>query len=71
MVQFSTRFGEDHSNLNMMVPYLDCMSNQEYLVKRIKELGSDGCVSEFLWNRGGGGGQYGKPWSEHLPTDTQ
>ncbi|XP_052820961.1 transmembrane protein 209-like isoform X2 [Mya arenaria] len=57
--------------LNMMVPYLDCTSNQEYMVKRIKELGSDGCVSEFLWNRGGGGGQYGKPWSEHLPTDTQ
>ncbi|WAR14762.1 TM209-like protein [Mya arenaria] len=37
----------------------------------LQELGSDGCVSEFLWNRGGGGGQYGKPWSEHLPTDTQ
>ncbi|XP_052820226.1 transmembrane protein 209-like [Mya arenaria] len=31
----------------------------------------DGCVSEFLWTQGGGGGQYGKPWSEHLPTDTQ
>ncbi|XP_052820906.1 transmembrane protein 209-like isoform X2 [Mya arenaria] len=37
----------------------------------IGELGSDGCVSEFLWKRGSGGGQYGKPWSEHLPTDTQ
>ncbi|XP_052820163.1 transmembrane protein 209-like [Mya arenaria] len=69
--------------LSMMVPYLDCTSNQEYLVKRIKvaqwatirKINSpnafDGCVSEFLWNQGGGGGQYGKPWSEHLPTDTQ
>ncbi|XP_052226126.1 transmembrane protein 209-like isoform X2 [Dreissena polymorpha] len=57
--------------LNILVPYLDFSSNQEYLIKRIKELGGDGCISEYVWNKGGTGGQYGKQWSEHLPTDAQ
>ncbi|XP_061187814.1 transmembrane protein 209-like [Saccostrea echinata] len=52
--------------LNAIVPYLDFSSNQEYLVKRIKDLGKDGCMSEFCWNSGG---DYGKEWGEHLPTD--
>ncbi|XP_045161484.2 transmembrane protein 209-like [Mercenaria mercenaria] len=55
--------------LNVLVPYLDFTSYQEYLVKRIKELGSDGCLSEYSWCSGGSGGQYGKAWGEHLPTD--
>ncbi|XP_048739660.2 transmembrane protein 209-like isoform X2 [Ostrea edulis] len=52
--------------LNAVVPYLDFSSNQEYLVKRIRDLGKDGCMSEFCWNSGG---DYGKDWGEHLPTD--
>lgn len=52
--------------LNVIVPYLDFSSNQEYLVKRLKDLGSDGCMSEFSW---ASGGQFGKQWGEHLPTD--
>lgn len=56
-------------SLNVMVPYLDFSSNQEYLVKRIKDLGSDGCMSEYWWCSGGSGNQYGKTWGEHLPTD--
>ncbi|XP_050413984.1 transmembrane protein 209 [Patella vulgata] len=52
---------------NSVVPYLDFSSNQEYLTKRILELGKDGCMSEFCWN---GGGHYGKVWGEHLPTDS-
>lgn len=52
--------------LNVMVSYLDCTSHQEYLVKRLKDLGKDGCMSEFSWSSGG---NYGKQWGEHLPTD--
>lgn len=52
--------------LNSVIPYLDLTSNQEYLVKRISDLGKDGCMSEFSWNRGG---CYGKEWGEHLPND--
>lgn len=52
--------------LNAVVPYLDFSSNQEYLVKRIKDLGKDGCMGEFCWNSGG---DYGKEWGEHLPSD--
>eukprot|EP00106_Octopus_bimaculoides_P004150 XP_014771592.1 PREDICTED: transmembrane protein 209-like [Octopus bimaculoides] len=52
--------------LNSVIPFLDLTSNQEYLVKRIYELGKDGCMSEFCWNQGG---HYGKEWGEHLPND--
>lgn len=52
--------------LNSVIPYLDLSANQEYLIKRISELGKDGCISEFSWNRGG---CYGKEWGEHLPND--
>lgn len=52
--------------LNTVVPYLDISSNQEYLVRRILDLGKDGCMSEFSWQSGA---HYGKPWGEHLPTD--
>ncbi|XP_060573852.1 transmembrane protein 209-like [Ruditapes philippinarum] len=55
--------------LNALVPYLECSDNQEYLVKRIKELGSDGCFSEYYWCSGGSDGNYGNTWGEHLPTD--
>ncbi|KAL4221292.1 hypothetical protein ACF0H5_019555 [Mactra antiquata] len=55
--------------LNVLVPYLDFSSDQEYLVKRIRELGSDGCISEYIWNSGGTGGLYGKKWEESLPSD--
>ncbi|XP_064604639.1 transmembrane protein 209-like [Liolophura sinensis] len=53
-------------SLNAVVPYLDFGSNQEYIVKRIKHLSLGGCMSDYDWN---GGGNYGKPWGEHLPTD--
>ncbi|ESO84371.1 hypothetical protein LOTGIDRAFT_132324, partial [Lottia gigantea] len=52
---------------NSVVPYLDFSSNQEYFTRRILELGKDGCMSEFCWNSGG---DYGKKWGEHLPTDS-
>ena len=32
----------------------------------LSDLGSDGCMSEFSW---ASGGQFGKQWGEHLPTD--
>ncbi|KAK7101684.1 transmembrane protein 209-like [Littorina saxatilis] len=51
--------------LNSLVSYLECFANQEYLVHRIKDL-STGSMSEFTWNKGG---NYGKPWAEHLITD--
>lgn len=66
MKQLALTKGPHVPTLNAIVPYLDFSSNQEYLVKRIKDLGKDGCMSEFLWN---GGGYYGKSWGEHLPTD--
>ncbi|KAL8596861.1 hypothetical protein ACOMHN_060669 [Nucella lapillus] len=52
-------------SLNTLVPYLDFFANQEYLVRRIQDL-STGSMSQFTWNKGG---NYGKPWAEHLITD--
>ncbi|GFR77922.1 transmembrane protein 209-like [Elysia marginata] len=51
--------------LNSLVPYLDLTANQEYLRKRIRDL-STGSVSAYTWDKGG---DYGKPWANHLPTD--
>lgn len=54
--------------LAMLLPYLDVTPNQEYLVQRITELAAGGCMSAFVWN--GGGRFKGKPWADHLPTDS-
>ncbi|CAH1977536.1 unnamed protein product [Acanthoscelides obtectus] len=54
-------------SLGTLLPFLEVTTNQEYLVKRIRELAKGGCMSEFKWN---GGGSYNeKPWNESLPTD--
>lgn len=51
--------------LNSIVPYLELSANQDYLRNRIRDL-STGSMSAYTWDKGG---NYGKPWSEHLPTD--
>lgn len=53
------------SNFASLMPFLEFTANQEYLYNRIKDL-STGSLSEYLWNKGG---DYDKPWSQHLPTD--
>lgn len=54
--------------LSALIPFLELTPNQEYLVKRIKELSKGGCMSEFKWN--GGGSFNGKDWDHNLPTDS-
>ncbi|XP_067928785.1 transmembrane protein 209-like [Watersipora subatra] len=54
--------------LNNIIPYLEASSSQEYLVSRIKALGNDGCLAAFNWD--GGAPFKGKPWEDHLPTDS-
>jgi len=54
--------------LAILVPFMELTNNQEYLVQRIKELSSGGCMSDFKWN--GGGNLHGKSWDETLPTDS-
>ncbi|XP_050296289.1 transmembrane protein 209 [Anthonomus grandis grandis] len=54
-------------SLSAIIQFLELHPNQEYLVKRIRELARGGCMSEFKWN---GGGHYnGKDWDQSLPTD--
>ncbi|CAG0888197.1 unnamed protein product, partial [Darwinula stevensoni] len=55
-------------SLAVLVPYLEVHPNQEYVVMRIRELGRGGCLSEYRWDSGGS--YDGKPWADHLPTDT-
>ncbi|XP_023029269.1 transmembrane protein 209 isoform X2 [Leptinotarsa decemlineata] len=54
-------------SLPTLLPFLEITANQEYLVKRIRELARGGCISEFKWN--GGGTYNGKDWDVSLPTD--
>ncbi|XP_065574212.1 transmembrane protein 209-like isoform X2 [Artemia franciscana] len=52
-----------------LLPYLEVTTNQEYLIKRTKELAGGGCIGAYRWNSGGS--FKGKDWDENLPTDTQ
>ncbi|CAL1535157.1 unnamed protein product [Lymnaea stagnalis] len=52
--------------LNSVVPYLELSANQDYLRSRIRGKVLTGSMSAYTWNKGG---NYGKQWSEHLPTD--
>ncbi|KAI4466723.1 hypothetical protein MML48_2g00003042 [Holotrichia oblita] len=54
--------------LPAIVPFLELTPNQEYLVKRIRELAKGGCMSEFRWNSGSSFN--GKEWDNSLPTDS-
>ncbi|KAI0230898.1 transmembrane protein 209 [Lamellibrachia satsuma] len=54
-------------SLSNIIPFLEVSSNQEYVVARIRELASGGCMSSYTWNKGG---KYKKKaWTEELPTD--
>ncbi|XP_018331712.1 transmembrane protein 209 isoform X2 [Agrilus planipennis] len=55
--------------LPTLVPFLEVTSNQEYLIKRIRDLTKGGSMSEFKWN--GGCSFKGKQWDDSLPTDAQ
>jgi hypothetical protein len=51
----------------LLVPFLDISSNQEYVVRRIRDLAKGSCLTEYNWNSGS---LYkGLTWDEHLPTD--
>jgi hypothetical protein len=54
--------------LPLLVPFLELSSNQEYLVKRIKELAKSSCITDYRWNSGSSFN--GIAWDEHLPTDS-
>ncbi|KRT84066.1 hypothetical protein AMK59_1625 [Oryctes borbonicus] len=55
-------------NLPTLIPFLELTPNQEYLVKRIKELAKTGCMSDFKWNSGSSFNE--KDWDASLPTDS-
>ncbi len=54
--------------LSMVLPYLDVSANQEYVVQRIRDLASGGCISDFRWNKGAD--FKGRKWDEDLPNDS-
>lgn len=55
-------------SLSTLIQFLEVTPNQEYLVKRIRELAKGGCMSDFKWN--GGTTHNGKEWDYSLPTDS-
>jgi Cytochrome B561, N terminal len=54
--------------LPLLIPFLELSSNQEYLVKRLKELAKSSCITDYRWNSGSS--YNGVAWDEHLPTDS-
>lgn len=53
--------------LSTLIPFLELTPNQQYLVKRIRELARGGCISDFKWNSGSSFND--KKWDISLPTD--
>lgn len=53
--------------LPTLIPFLDLTSNQEYLVKRIKELAKGSCMVNYKWNSGSFESSFN---DEHIPTDS-
>nr|XP_002132029.1 transmembrane protein 209 isoform X2 [Ciona intestinalis] len=56
-------------SLTWIMPYLELTNHQEYLVERLKTLGSGGYMSEFCWNKGGS--VKGRAWADDLVTDAE
>ena len=61
--------GQHLPSLSTIIPYLSVTTNQEYLVGRLKELSTGGCLRLFKWDNGGN--YKGKPWNNDLPTDAE
>uniref|UniRef100_A0A914XIC4 Uncharacterized protein n=1 Tax=Plectus sambesii TaxID=2011161 RepID=A0A914XIC4_9BILA len=60
--------------LHQLMPYLELSTNQNYLVKRLRELSADAYLRDFVWNSGGtepSSNGHPRPWGEHLPTDAE
>jgi len=56
-------------SLPSIIPYLTVTTNQEYLVSRLKELSTGGCLRLYRWDSGGA--YKGKAWNSDLPADAQ
>ncbi|KFM69450.1 Transmembrane protein 209, partial [Stegodyphus mimosarum] len=54
--------------LSAVLPYVDMHLNQEYLIRRLKDLAHGGCMGDFKWNSGGTYDD--KQWCDDLPTDS-
>eukprot|EP00112_Aurelia_sp_Birch-Aquarium-sp1_P018414 Seg4392.1 transcript_id=Seg4392.1/GoldUCD/mRNA.D3Y31 product="Transmembrane protein 209" protein_id=Seg4392.1/GoldUCD/D3Y31 len=56
-------------SLKSVIPYLEVTANQEYLISRLEELSTGGCLRLYKWDSGGS--LKGKAWDQELPTDAQ
>ncbi|CAL1297192.1 unnamed protein product [Larinioides sclopetarius] len=66
--QIATTKSQHLPTLSSVLPYVDMHSNQEYLVRRLKDLAHGGCMGDFKWNSGGN--YEDKQWCDDLPTDS-
>ncbi|XP_073999861.1 transmembrane protein 209-like [Rhodnius prolixus] len=56
-------------NLPLLITFLEISIYQNYVVQRIKELASGGCMDDYRWNSGGMFNN--QPWRPHLPSDAK
>lgn len=56
------------SSLENVLPFIEMSANQQYLIKRIRELSKGGSIGAFKWNSGEA--HNFKPWNEELLTDS-
>jgi len=56
-------------SLATIIPYLSVTTNQEYLIGRLKELSTGGCLRLYRWDNGGS--YKGKQWNNDLVMDSE
>ncbi|OQV11766.1 putative Transmembrane protein 209 [Hypsibius exemplaris] len=65
--QIAQQCRQDIPELLQVIPFLDISMQQDYVVRRLRELSKDGVLGDYCWNSGAPYG--GQPWQDFLPTD--
>ncbi|XP_055342166.1 uncharacterized protein LOC129590806 [Paramacrobiotus metropolitanus] len=65
--QTADKHRQNIPELLQIIPFLDISMQQDYVIKRLKELVKDGILGDYSWNSGSSYG--GQPWQDFLPTD--
>ena len=50
--QLATNKAQHLFTLNALIPFLEVSDNQTCVTQRIRQLGADGCIADFRWQKG-------------------
>ncbi|GAV08034.1 hypothetical protein RvY_17792 [Ramazzottius varieornatus] len=65
--QLGQQYRQQIPELMQVIPFLEITIQQDYLLKRLRDLAKDGVLGDYSWNNGAPYG--GQMWQDFLPTD--